>query len=172
MVLSSPNSCHAGCEDDQLGVVGERHAGAVDALVAQPGGMELVRVEEDDGLRDLAIHHKEVALEAKRGGELEALGVVADVEAAHDELAGGVLVDYSLDVDDLRHHGPKVLAGVVEDAAYGRVGAAHHALHPVDGAEEMRTMNAHDAAGSDEDVLGAVGHARRPRAERPGRWRG
>ena len=36
----------AGGEDDELRVVGERHAGAVDALVAEPGALELVGVED------------------------------------------------------------------------------------------------------------------------------
>ena len=53
----------------------------------------------------------------------------------------------------------EVVAGVVENAAHGRVGAAHHALHAVDGAEEVRAMNSDGATGADEDVLVVVGHA-------------
>ena len=112
----------------------------------------------DDCLLDLAIEHEEVALEAESGGALEALGVVADEEAAEDEIAGSVLGDDGLDVDDGQVRG-EVLAGVVEDAADGRLGAAHHALHAVDGAEEVGAVDADGAAGADEDVLVAVGHA-------------
>ena len=36
----------AGGKDDEFGVVGERHAGAVDGFVAEPCAFELVRVEE------------------------------------------------------------------------------------------------------------------------------
>ena len=148
----------AGSEHDQFCVVGERHAGAVDALVAEPGAAELVRVEEDDCLLDLAVHHHEVDLEAERGGEFKALGVVADVQAANDEFACGVLAYDRLDVDDGHVFG-EVVAGVVQHAANGRVGAAHHALHAVDGAEEVAAMDADGAAGADEDVLVVVGHA-------------
>src|ERR1700733_916471 len=55
---------NAWSEDNELGVVGEGHAGAVDAFVAQPGAPELVRVEEHNGLLDLAVHHLEVDFEA------------------------------------------------------------------------------------------------------------
>ena len=91
---------HSGSEHDELGSVGQSHAGAVDALVAEPGAAELVRIEEDDGLFDLAVEHLEVDLERERGGEVEALDVVADVEAADDELSRCIFADDGLHVDD------------------------------------------------------------------------
>ena len=87
MVWSSPNSLDAGGKNDQFGAVGKRHAGAVDGLVAEPGAVELVRVEIDDGLADGLVEHFEVDLEAEVGGAVEALLVVADEEAAHGEAA-------------------------------------------------------------------------------------
>ncbi len=59
---------HAGREDDELGAVGERHAGAIDGLVAEPGGVKLVRVKIDDGLLDRLGDDFEVDLEAELGG--------------------------------------------------------------------------------------------------------
>ena len=85
MVVSSPNSLHAGREDDELGAIGQRHAGAIDGLVAEPGAVKLAGIEIDDGLADRLVEHLEVDLEAEFGGQVEALRVVADKEAAHGE---------------------------------------------------------------------------------------
>ncbi len=149
---------NSGGEDDQFGVVRERHAGPVDALVAKPRAAELVRIEEDHGLLDLAIHHLEVHLQAQGRGQLKALDVVADVQAAHHQLARVVLAYYRLHVDDRQVRG-EVVAGVVQHAADGRIRAAHHALHAVDGSEEVAAMNPDGAAGAYEDVFVVVGHA-------------
>ncbi len=97
-------------------------------------------------------------LKAQRRRELEALGIVADEEAANDEFARVVLADHGLYVDDRQILG-EVIAGVVQHAAHGRVGAAHHAFHTVDGAEEVAAVNADGATGADEDVLVVVRHA-------------
>ena len=70
-------------EDDQLRAVGQRHARAIDGLVAQPGAVKLMRIEIDDGLLDRLVEHLEVHLEAQLGGPVKALDVIADEEAAH-----------------------------------------------------------------------------------------
>ena len=53
----------------------------------------------------------------------------------------------------------KRLDGVVEEAAHGRLDAAHHALHAVGRAQEVRLVDDVRAAGADDDVLGVIGHA-------------
>src|ERR1700733_1776545 len=148
----------AGGEDDELGTVGQRHAGAIDAFVAQPGALELVWIEEDHGLFDLAIHHLEVHLEAERGSLFKTLLIIADEQATDDEVAVVVLGHNGKHVDDMREFFAEVFAGVVEHFANGGVGAAHHSFHSVDGAEEVTAMNPHSAAGADEDIFVVVGH--------------
>ena len=138
--------------------VGERHAGAIDGLVAEPGAVELLGVEINDGLLDGLVEHFEIDLEAERGGEFEALDIVADEEAAHGESAIGTAADDGEHVDD-RQVAEEVVGGVVEDVADWIVGSAHDALHAVDGAEIMAAVDAFAAAGPDQDVLVVVGHA-------------
>ena len=111
-----------GRKHNQLRVIGQRHARPVDALVTQPRGLELMRVEEDHGLLDLAIHHQEVALERELRGQLEGLVIVRDIQAAHDQLAAGVLVHHRLDVDDLRQLAGKV--GRTHSSARGERGVS------------------------------------------------
>ena len=41
----------------------------------------------------------------------------------------------------------------------GLIGAAHDALHAVDGAQVVAAVDAFAAAGADQNVLGVVGHA-------------
>ena len=48
---------------------------------------------------------------------------------------------------------------VVQHAAKGSVGPAHHPLHAVGGADEMTFIDAPHAACADEEVLVVVGHA-------------
>ena len=52
-----------------------------------------------------------------------------------------------------------MIGGVVEHGADGIFGAAHDALHAVDGAEIVAAVDALAAAGADQDVLVVVGHA-------------
>ena len=53
----------------------------------------------------------------------------------------------------------EMIGGVVEHVAHGIVGAAHDALHAVDGAQIVAAVDAFAAAGADENVLVVVGHA-------------
>ena len=55
---------YAGREDDQVRSVGERHAGAIDGLVAEPGAVKLLGIEIHDGLLDRLVEHLEIHLEA------------------------------------------------------------------------------------------------------------
>ncbi len=74
----------------------------------------------------------------------------------------------SLPVSVLAHDGQhiddgqmlrEVVGRVVENGAHRVVGAAHDALHAIDRAQKMRAVDAHDAAGADENILVVVGHA-------------
>ena len=76
---------HSGCEDDELGIVGQGHARAVDGLVSQPRTFEFSLVKVDDCLLDGAVEHFEIGLEAEGGGEFEALHIVADEESAQHQ---------------------------------------------------------------------------------------
>ena len=109
---------HAGREDDELGAVGQRHAGAVDGLVADPGGVKLAGIEIDDGLADLLVDDFEVDLEAEFGGPQEALDIVADVEAAHGKAAVWLASDDGEHIDD-GQMAQEVIGGVVEHVAHG-----------------------------------------------------
>src|ERR1700748_1952638 len=108
----------AGCEDDEIRIVGEGHARAVYGLVADPSGMELLRVEIDDGFADWLFDDFEVDLEAEFGGAEEALDVVANVEAAYCEATGLVASHDGLYVND-GQVAEEVVGGVVEHGAHG-----------------------------------------------------
>src|SRR5712691_10710257 len=72
-----------GCEDDQLRTIGQRHAGAVDRLVAKPCAVKFMRIKINDSLLDGRVEYLEIDFQAQLGGTMEALGVVADEKAAH-----------------------------------------------------------------------------------------
>ena len=118
MPLSSPNSFTPGREDDQLGAVGQRHAGAIDGLVADPGGVELAGIEIDDGLLIGLSSDLEVDLETQFGGREEALDVVADKEAAHGQAAVCAAPHNGVHVDD-GQMAQEMVGGVVEHVAHG-----------------------------------------------------
>src|SRR5215472_11007907 len=149
---------HGGTKDDELSAVCEGHAGAVDGLVADPGGVEFLGVEIDDGFADGIVKGFEVDLDAELGGAQEALLVVADVKAADGESAIVTAADDRLHVND-GEMAEEALSGVVEHGADGVLRGAHDALHAVDRAEVVAAVDAFAAAGADEDVLVVVGHA-------------
>jgi len=148
----------SGGEDDEFSIISKGHASAVDGLVAEPGAFEFVRVKLDDGLLDFAVHHDEVDPEAEGGGEIEALNIIADEEAAQGEAAICVFADDGQDVDNRQVLG-KIIGCVVENSADWSVGAAHYALHSINGTEVVAAVDAHDTAGADEDIFVVVSHA-------------
>ena len=52
-----------------------------------------------------------------------------------------------------------MLIGIVEDLPDRREVASHHPLHAVDGTDDVALVDHVRSAGSDEEVLGLVGHA-------------
>src|SRR5271157_642289 len=70
-------------KNDQFRSVGQSHAGAIDGLVAEPGGVELTRIEIDDGFLDRLVEHLEVHLKTQFRSKVEALDVIADKQTAH-----------------------------------------------------------------------------------------
>jgi len=146
-------------ENDQLPPVGDGHAGAIDGLVAQPGGFEFGGIEIDHHLVEGLLEHLKVDLEREFAGTLETLLIVADEEAAHDQLARSAPPDHGQDVED-GHPAGEVKRAVVEGIAHGIVRAPHDALHAVDGADVMALVDPFGTAGADENVLVVAGHAR------------
>src|ERR1700733_1144871 len=55
-------------KDDQHRTIRQRHTSTVDRLVAQPGTVELMRIEINDSLADGRLEGLEVNLQAERGG--------------------------------------------------------------------------------------------------------
>lgn len=147
------------CEHNELAVVRDRHARAVDALVPEPRRLELVRVEVHNDFVERRVQELEVHLERELCGAEEARVVVANEDAARHELASrDTAADHSLDVHD-REVLNKVRRGVVEDPPQRVVGAAHHALHAVDCANEVREVDRVASASADKEVLVVVRHA-------------
>src|ERR1039458_2739778 len=98
--------------------------------------MNLLRIEIDDGLLDGFIGDLEVDFEAQFGGQVKALDVIADVEAAHGQPFAGSASHNGEYIDDGQIP-EKVIGGVVEHVAHGINGAAENTLHSVDGAQIM-----------------------------------
>src|SRR5580698_1740081 len=148
----------AGSEHDQLAVICERHAGAVNRLVAQPGALELALFEIDDSFPNAAVEHFKVDFKTEIGGAMETLNIVADEEAAYSETALCIAPDDRVHIHD-GNVIQETIGGIVQDLPHRVVGASHDALHAVDGAQVVTAVDAFASPGSDKDVLVVVGHA-------------
>src|ERR1700726_4981862 len=73
-------------EDDQLRIVRQRHARAVDCLIAQPGAVKFMRIKIHHSLPNGCVERLEVHFQAERGGTVKALRIVADEESAYGQL--------------------------------------------------------------------------------------
>ena len=144
-------------EHGELASSRDRHAGAVDRFVAQPGGLKFGGIEVAENAFRLAVELGEVDLHGESGGRLKGVLSGADVESARGEGAVGAGADYGLHVDD-----GQVLAveafRFVENAAERGVGFAHHTLHAISGADEVGFVDAFLTAGADKEILVSVGH--------------
>ena len=101
----------AGGQDDQFALIGHGHPCPVDALVAQPGALELFRLQIDDDLGQGLVHHLEVDLQGEVGGFLETFDVVSGIEPAQYRAIRGAF-DNCLQIDDRQLLG-KVFGGIV-----------------------------------------------------------
>src|ERR1035438_2915312 len=136
-------------EYDQLRIVSQRHACAVDGLVAQPGGMKLAWIEIDHGFLDGFIHNLEVDLETQFRGQIEALDVIADIQASNSQPTVSPASHNSLHIND-GQVGQEMFGGVVKNAADGIVGAAEDTFHSVDGAQIVAAVDSIAATRSEE----------------------
>src|SRR6266404_1436041 len=147
-----------GREDDQLRTIGQRHAGAVDRLVAEPCAVKFMRIKIDDSLLDGRIEYLEIDFQAQLGGTMEALGVVADEKPAHGKSVVCRASDNGEYVDDGQMP-QKMIGRVIENVAYGILRTAHDALHPINRAQVMAAVYALAASGAHQNVLVVVRHA-------------
>src|SRR4029077_17261315 len=123
-------SSYAWSEDDQLRTVGQRHAGAVDRLVAEPCAVKFMRIKINDSLLDGRIEYLEIDSQAELGGTMKALRVVANEKAAHRKSVACRAADDGEYVDDGQMP-QKIIGRVIEHVAHGILGTAHDALHPI-----------------------------------------
>ena len=121
----------SGREDDEFAAVGDHHACAVDGLVAEPGGAELLGVEEDDDLPDGLVHEVEVDLLGESDAHVERRVVVADEESAHVHGSGVMVLSHDGHGEDDGQVGQIGVDSVVEQLADGRLVDAHEPLQPV-----------------------------------------
>jgi hypothetical protein len=89
---------------------------------------------------------------------MEALRIVADVEAAHREATVRRGPDDGEHIDD-GDIAQEAVGGVVDGRANGVLGPAHDTFHAVDGSEVVAAVDAIGTARTYEDVLRIVGHA-------------
>ena len=149
---------HAGRQHDQLPAVGDGHARAVDRLVSQPRALELPRVQEDHDLLEWLVEELDIHLPGKCGRLREDLPVIADEKPLQRETSVRLAPDDREHVHD-GQAGGECRSRVVQDGTHRRVGAPHHPLHAVDGAQVVALVDRLRAAGPDEDVLHVAGHA-------------
>src|ERR1035437_8067059 len=145
-------------ENNQLGAVGQRHAGAIDRFVAKPCGVEFFGIKIDDGLLDRLVEHFEIYFKAQLRGLREALDIIAYVQAAHRQPAVGSAAHHRLHINDGQMF-QEMIGGVIEHVAHRIGGAAHDPLHPVDGAQVVAAIDAVTASRAYQNVLVVVGHA-------------
>ena len=89
---------------------------------------------------------------------MKALDVAADIQPANGQAAVVARSDHGEHVDQWQL-GAELVLGVVQDAAQGRVGPAHHPFHAVGRADEVAFVDAPHPAAADENVFVVVGHA-------------
>src|SRR5271163_3223700 len=119
---------HSGSKHDEVGAVRQRHAGAVNGLVSQPGAVKLLRIEVDNGFVDGLIEQLNVDLHAQFRSQAKALHVIAHEQASDYELAGLVGPDDCQDIHD-GDIAEKLVRGPIEDAAHWIIGSSHNPLH-------------------------------------------
>src|SRR5689334_5860163 len=76
---------HTRRQNNQLSIVGQRHARAIDRLVADPRGMKLAWIEINDCLVNLLVEYFEIDFQAELSRGEEAFDVVADEQSADRE---------------------------------------------------------------------------------------
>src|SRR4029077_7625549 len=151
-------SSYTGREDDQLRTVGQRHAGAVDRLVAEPCAVKFMRIKINDSLLNGRIEYLEIDFQAELGGTMKAFSVIADEKAAHGKSVVCRAADDGEDVDDGQMP-QKMIGGVIENVAHGILGTAHDALHPINRAQVVAAVYALSASCANKNVLVVVRHA-------------
>src|ERR1700730_4471388 len=144
-------------EDDQLGTVGQRHAGSVDCLVSEPGAVKLIGIKINDSLSERRLHRLEVHFQAQRGGAVKALSVVADEKAAHRQPFIRRASDNGEDVHD-GQMSQETIRRVIKNVAHGVLSAAHDAFHPVNRAQIMAAVYALSASRAHQNILVVIGH--------------
>src|ERR1700677_4110804 len=145
-------------EDDQLCTVGERHAGTVDRLVAEPGAVKLVRIEINDSLADRCVQRLEVYFQAQRSGAVKALNIVTDKKAAHCQPVTLRASDDGEHIDD-GQMSQESIGRVIENVTHGVLRASHEPLHPINRAQVMAAVYAFSASRAHEDGLVVIRHA-------------
>jgi len=148
-----------GGKDDEIAVIGNGHPGAVDRLVAQPGTLELLRVQIDHHLFQGGVQKFQIGLHAEAGGVFEGLFAGAGEEAPHGHFARGVVSAHDGEHIDQRHVLEEGVHAVVEEAAHRGIRVAHDGLQAGDSAEKVGLVDDVGTAHADHDVLGVVGHA-------------
>lgn len=149
---------HFWCEDGELSSCGDGHAGSVNGFIAEPSGMKFGGIEITDDALGFFIELSEVDLYGEVCGGFERGGAVANVETTGGEAAVGATSNYGLDVEGWEFL-TKEFFCLIEDATEGGVGFPHHAFHAIGCSDEVGFVDPGDAAGADEEVFVAVGHA-------------
>ena len=149
---------HAGGQNHQLAAVGHDHTGTIDALVAHPGGLELLGIQVGDHLLGPALHMNNVELLCQLAGLFKGHAAVADVETVegrHIVFPGGDRLE--------EHHRQlavnEVLLGIIIQHPGGAVPHAQSLLHTADRGEHVALVDHGTAAQTHKQVLGVVGHA-------------
>ena len=149
--------CHAGCQNDQLAAVGNRHAGTIDGLIAEPCGLELAGIEIDHAFLNAVLDEVNVLLLRQLDRFRQAASSLADKQAVHDAFALWGRADGQDEQN--RALVQKVLHAVVEDLPHGRMVFPHHAEDGEDAAGIITYGLAHvtDAAKNPELLLALRG---------------
>ena len=75
---------------NQFAAVGNRHPCAINRLIAEPRGLELMRIQKYDNFLERLIQHFEIHFQRERCGFFETLLIVSDIEAFHNECTDGI----------------------------------------------------------------------------------
>ncbi len=146
----------AGRQNQQLGIVGQGHTGAVNGLVAQPGALEFGRVQPHYAFVYFAVQLHKIHLLRKCRRLAKTLVIVAHEEPFGDHTAV-FRCPYSEDIN-YREVAQEMGSGILQCIAHRAAGMPHKALHPIAGSQKVALANKVGAAHSHENILCVVGH--------------
>ena len=148
---------YARCKDYELAAVLDDHPCAVNALVAYPCGLEFSGLKIGDDFFSPSFHMEDVEFLREGGSIFKWSSALTDIQPPEGDLLVFARRD-GLQVDHRNNPVHKMLLSIVIQLSCRTVSHAQSLFHTADRTQHVRFVDHFTSAGSDEYVLGVVGH--------------